>query len=215
MLAWWWLHQTQTQELVVEALTWLKQHPLFYALILVLATAVMFPPFVIIIFGGYLYGATQGVFISSLAYLVGAVASFYIGRYFGQAMVARVSARRPSVHALNLAVERKGLVMVLLSRLALILPYNLLNIVLGASRVSLKNYIIGTWIGTLPIIIINSILGESAPGLMEILRGEVQPASGSYLFIGFGFVIIALLIWVVRWSSRQLQQELSEQENRI
>ena len=213
MLVWWWLSQAQNQEIVAQVLRWLKHHPLVYAVILAFATAVMFPPFILIILGGFLYGATQGVLISSLAYLIGSIASFYLGRYFGRAMVVRIAAQRPRINALNLAVERKGFLMVLLSRLALVLPYNLLNIVLGASRVSLKNYIVGTWVGTLPIIIINSILGETAPGLMQILRGEIKPAVGSYLVPGVGLVIIVLLIWVVRWSSRQLQQELAEQEN--
>ncbi len=213
LLGWWLLSQPQAMQVIATSLDFLKQQPLIYAVILALVTAVMLPPFAVIVLGGFLYGATKGALISSIAYLIGAIASFYVGRYFGQPAVARISAKRPSIRALNLAIERKGLLMVLLSRLALVLPYNLLNVVLGASQVSLKHYIIGTWIGTLPMMIINSILGDTAPGLLDILQGNVKLEIGSHYVIGFGVAVILLLVLIVRWSGKQLQHELATQND--
>ena len=207
----WWLKQPQTPEIISSFMSTLRQQPLIYAVILALVTTVMLPPFLVIIMGGFLYGAIKGAIISSIAYLVGAILSFYLGRYFGQQSVARIAERRPSIYALNLAIKQKGLMIVLLSRLALVIPYNILNVVLGASHVPIKQYVIGTGIGILPVIIGNSILGSTAPGLLNILQGEVKADVNSQWVIAFGVGMIILLLFIVRWSSKQLQHEIDTQ----
>lgn len=208
LTVWYFLSQAEAATEIGAWLVSLRQQPLVYALILALVTASMLPPILIIIMGGFLFGAIKGAMISSVAYLLGAIGSFYIGRYFGQQMVARIAKRRPSIHALNMAIERKGLLIVLLSRLAVVFPYNVLNVVLGASRVRLRQYILGTWLGTLPVIIAHSILGETAPGLLDIMQGKIKPEVNSYLMIGIAVSMIALLVFIVKWSAKQLQHEI-------
>ena len=211
--AWWLFRQPDAFNIVSAWLASLKQQPLLYAIILFAVTALMLPPFALIIMGGFLYGPVAGTIISSFAYLFGAIVSFYIGQHFGKELIARLARRRPGIHALNVAIERKGMLIVLLARLALVLPYNILNVVLGASHAPLKPYIVGTWLGTLPVIIANSILGSSAPGLIEIMRGNVKLEIDGQIVFAFGIGVLLTLIFIVRWSNKQLQREISLQND--
>src|ERR1700676_4758550 len=112
------------------------------------AACVMFIPGSIMTIGaGVLFGVFRGSIYASIGATAGATAAFLIGRYFARDWVAAKLAGNPTFNAIDAAVGREGWKIVGLTRLSPVFPFNLLNYAYGLTRVSLRDYVIASWIG--------------------------------------------------------------------
>jgi uncharacterized membrane protein YdjX (TVP38/TMEM64 family) len=71
-----------------------------------------------------------------LAGLTGFAAAFLLGRRLARPWIKKWARRRPDFAAIDKAINQKGLVIVILARLAQVPPYNLLNYSFGLTSVS-------------------------------------------------------------------------------
>ena len=67
--------------------------------------------------------------------------------------------------AIDTAVAREGWKIVALLRLSPVVPFNLLNYVFGVTRVRLRDYVIASWAGMLPGVVLYVYLGSLAGDL--------------------------------------------------
>lgn len=105
-------------------------------------------------FFGFYLGAAYNVGATLLACLVG----FWLSRYafrrrFEQVFYARVEAAEHEI-------ERNGLYYFLSLRIVMVVPYFLINIIAGLSRLSFRDYLLSTVIGVLPASLIYANGGE-------------------------------------------------------
>ena len=146
---------------------------------------------------GALYGTWWGSLIVFLGACLGAEAAFMLGRTWLRNWARRRLAGVPKLLAIEQAVSREGLKLVLLTRLSPAFPFSLLNFAYGLSEVSLRDYSIGL-IGILPGTILFCGLGALAGDVArfgEVLSGEADAATWA-LRIG-GLLATVASVWLV------------------
>ena len=155
---------------------------------------------------GALYGTWWGSLIVFVGACLGAEAAFLLGRTWLRNWARRRLAAVPKLLAIEQAVSREGLKLVLLTRLSPAFPFSLLNFAYGLSEVSLLDYSIGL-IGILPGTILFCGLGALAGDVArfgEVLSGEADAGTWA-LRIG-GLLATVASVWLVgRAAQRALQ----------
>ena len=156
---------------------------------------------------GALYGTWLGSFIVFLGASLGAEVAFFLGRTFLRDWAKRRMDELPKLKAVQKAVSREGLKLVLLTRLSPAFPFSLLNFVYGLSEVSVRDYTIGL-IGILPGTILFCGLGSLAGDLArfgEVLAGETDWTSSFIRLVG---LIATLAVFcLVSLSARRALQD--------
>jgi uncharacterized membrane protein YdjX (TVP38/TMEM64 family) len=113
----------------------------------------------------------------------------------------------PKLLAIEQAVSREGLRLVLLTRLSPAFPFSLLNLAYGLSDVSQRDYSIGL-IGIVPGTILFCGLGALAGDVArfgEVLSGQADPATWALRIVGL--LATVLVVWLVGRAARQALQE--------
>ncbi len=135
-----------------------------------------------------LSGATLGLFwgsvVSLIGNILGATAAFFVSRYFLQKYVIKtILSKYPKISEYEKRFSTHGLETVILLRLIPLFPFNILNYLLGVTRVTNKDYILGTVIGIIPGTIAFVYFGQSLAML-------------SFLHIGISVAAIIGLIYI-------------------
>lgn len=190
-----WLHPETTAKLLdllrspAGALAFVPLYALWVTLLLPGVWASML--------AGALYGTWWGSLIVFVGACLGAEAAFLLGRTWMRNWARRRLAAVPKLLAIEQAVSREGLKLVLLTRLSPAFPFSLLNLAYGLSEVSLRDYSIGL-IGILPGTILFCGLGALAGDVArfgEVLSGEADAGTWA-LRIG-GLLATVASVWLV------------------
>jgi uncharacterized membrane protein YdjX (TVP38/TMEM64 family) len=158
---------------------------------------------------GALYGTWWGSLIVFVGACLGAEAAFLLGRTWLRNWARRRLAAVPKLLAIEQAVSREGLKMVLLTRLSPAFPFSLLNFAYGLSEVSLRDYSIGL-IGILPGTILFCGLGALAGDVArfgEVLSGEAD--AGTWALRIVGLLATVFVVWLV---GRAAQRALADRD---
>ena len=100
---------------------------------------------------------------------------------------------------------------VLLSRLSPLFPYNLLNYAFGLTAVRFRDYLIASWIGMAPVIVLYVYIGSAAKSLTEATGGGFDTGLQGKLLFGAGLAAtLVLTIFITRKATRMLAQHLEE-----
>jgi uncharacterized membrane protein YdjX (TVP38/TMEM64 family) len=156
---------------------------------------------------GALYGTVWGSLIVFVGACLGAEAAFLLGRHWLRDWARRRLAAVPKLLAIEQAVSREGLRLVLLTRLSPAFPFSLLNLAYGLSDVSLRDYTIGL-IGILPGTILFCGLGALAGDVArfgEVLSGEAD--AGTWTLRIAGLLATLGSVWLVGRAARRALQE--------
>jgi uncharacterized membrane protein YdjX (TVP38/TMEM64 family) len=156
---------------------------------------------------GALYGTIWGSLIVFVGACLGAEAAFLLGRHWFRGWARSRLAAVPKLLAIEQAVSREGLRLVLLTRLSPAFPFSLLNLAYGLSEVSLRDYTIGL-IGILPGTILFCGLGALAGDVArfgEVLSGEAD--AGTWTLRIAGLLATLGSVWLVGRAARRALQE--------
>ncbi|MEB3336429.1 MAG: TVP38/TMEM64 family protein [Leptolyngbyaceae bacterium] len=181
-----------------------------------LATVLFIPGSLLTLGGGALYGMFWGSVYVVIAATLGATLAFFIGRYFARNWVYEQIQRNPKFQAIDTAVAREGLKIVLLTRLSPIFPFNLMNYVFGVTCVSLKDYIIGSLgiiPGTVMYAYIGSLVGDIASlGMPQSISPQAQIVKWFVKIVGF-LATVAVTVYITRIAQRSLAQSVTSPSN--
>ncbi|MDM7958925.1 MAG: TVP38/TMEM64 family protein [Synechococcus sp. WH 8007] len=146
---------------------------------------------------GALYGTWGGSVLVFVGASVGAELVFLVGRYALRGWAQRRLQRWPKLQAVEQAVSREGLKLVLLTRLSPAFPFSLLNLAYGLSEVSLRDYTLGL-IGIIPGTILFCGLGALAGDVArfgDVLSGEADPFTWALRVVGIAATVAS--VWLV------------------
>ena len=177
------------------------------------ATVLLLPGSILTLGAGFLFGLLQGFAIVSFASVVGASLAFLIGRFFARDWVAGRLQAMPRFNALDRAIAEKGGVIVLLTRLSPVFPFNLLNYALGLTAVRFWTYVGASWVGMIPGTLLYVYLGSIASDLTNLFGGSDAPSPvGQWpLYVGL-LATVVLTVVISRIAARALRENL-ESEN--
>lgn len=192
---------------------WAETQPLRAGLLFVVSTtafAVLFlPGSVIAMVAGYLFGLWVGAALALVAMTLGGCASFLVGRWIARDWVRARMQNNPKLGLLDLAVSSRAFSIVALTRLSLIMPYNVLNYAFAATGVGFGHYAVATMVGMIPAAILWTYVGTLAKSISAIAAGDVETGLPGNVVVVIGLVVlVALVIIVHRAARRALDAEL-------
>jgi uncharacterized membrane protein YdjX (TVP38/TMEM64 family) len=180
--------------------------------LLYIATAVCLLPAVVLTLGaGAIFGVAQGWLMVSLAATLGATAAFLIGRYFARGWVAKRIEGNPTFVAIDEAVAREGWKIVGLTRLSPAFPFNVLNYAYGVTRVSLRHYVLASWIGMMPGTLMYVYLGSLAGDLAQVgARQHARTSAEWALYVVGLLATVAVTVYVTRLARAALKKRIAD-----
>jgi phosphatidylserine/phosphatidylglycerophosphate/cardiolipin synthase-like enzyme/uncharacterized membrane protein YdjX (TVP38/TMEM64 family) len=129
----------------------------------VLGGLVVFPVLVLIAATAAALGPWMGFVSAATGVLLSAAILFGIGRVLGHARLQRLLGRRSA--RIQSRIIGKGVVAVAMIRMVPIAPFSIVNVVAGASKLSLRDFMLGTALGMLPGIAVMAALGAQIADL--------------------------------------------------
>ncbi len=199
------------REWLVQLTDWAQAHPRIawagFILAYILAAVLMVPGSILTLAAGVLFGVALGVALVSLASTLGACCAFLVGRFLARDWVESRLEAMPRFSALDRAVARKGWQIVLLARLSVLIPYNLLNYALGLTNVRFGAYLFSTVVGMLPAIFLYVYLGSVAGSLASMDQAGTPVISQSIFVTGL-IVTAVLIVVIARLTAKALRTEL-------
>ena len=178
----------------------------------VLATVLFVPGSILTLGAGFAYGVALGTPIVWVAANLGAAIAFALGRTVARRSIAARVAGDARFAAVDRAVARRGLGIVILARLSPMLPFNLLNYAFGLTRVRLRDYVLGSLIGMLPGTLLYVYLGSLVTTLGELASGLPGAASHRGLYFAGLALTAAVTVHVTRVARRALDEAMLERE---
>jgi uncharacterized membrane protein YdjX (TVP38/TMEM64 family) len=205
----------QLQQLLYAALAWIKTlgylAPIAFICIYNLATVLLIPGSLLTLGGGVIFGAVWGSIYVLIAATLGATFAFLIGRYLSRDWVRQQLDKYPKFKAIEAAVSKEGLKVVLLTRLSPIFPFNLLNYAFGVTSVSLKDYVLGS-IGMIPGTILYVYIGSLVSDL-ALVGTSAQPDNPllKWTIRSIGLIAtVAVTIYITRIAKKALDEQIAE-----
>ncbi|HSW50743.1 MAG TPA: VTT domain-containing protein, partial [Bryobacteraceae bacterium] len=110
------------------------------------------------------------------------------------------------------AVAAEGWKIVGLTRLSPVFPFNLLNYAFGLTRVSLRDYVVASWIGMIPGTVMYVYLGSLAGSLAELglKEGGRARTQAEWALYAVGLVAtVAVTVVITRIARRALNLRIN------
>lgn len=164
----------------------------------VLAVAVGMPVLLLVTVGTLLFQPWPGMAYALLGMVSGALVTYGVGRFTGaQTMDALIEGRlRPVARQL----QQRGLLTVIAVRVLPVAPFVMINMLAGALRVRLRDYVLGTFLGLLPGTVLISLF------LDQLRAAWQQPGLASYLGVAACVAaMLALTVWMRRRQTKSPQ----------
>ncbi|AGA90303.1 phosphatidylserine/phosphatidylglycerophosphate/cardiolipin synthase [Thioflavicoccus mobilis 8321] len=168
----------------------------------VVASLVAVPVTLLIIATVLVFGGAAGAVMSLVSATLAALAGYGVGRWLGRPAMARLTGG--SLERLDRRLARHGIPTVVTVRIVPVAPFAVINLVAGASRLHLRDFLIGTLIGMIPGIGALALFSE---GLLSLLRHGSLEAAALVL-------VAALLVFGIGWYGRRLAPGGGERSSR-
>jgi len=176
----------------------------------IVATVFLVPAFILTLAAGFVFSPPIGIALVSMGSVIGASVAFLVGRFFARDWVAERIEGLPRFRALDQATRHEGFLIVFLTRLSPLFPFNLINYGLALTSVRFRDYFFASWIGMLPATILYVYVGSTAKDLAELTSGDVQGGVVGQILVFVGLAATLLLaIIIMRKATSTLSQHLA------
>jgi len=169
----------------------------------ILQTALSLPGAAILsLAAGAVFGSVMGTLYAVIAATIGATAAFLVTRYLLRDVV--LGRFGSQLEGMNRELEARGLNYLLFLRLVPLFPFFLINLAAGLTRLPLRTFVVGTFIGIIPggFVFVNA--GASLAGINS-LRDVASPrVLGSFALLGL-FALIPVIYQKLRHKEAPLQ----------
>ena len=166
--------------------------------IYIAATVFALPGSVLTLMAGAMYGTVVGTVLASIASTVGAGLCFLIARYIARKSIEASLNQNEKFRKLDALTLRKGAVIVAITRLVPVFPFNLLNYGFGLTKISFPVYLFTSWLCMLPATIVYVGIGDAVSKGAE---GSVP--WGALITVS---VVILLMIMIVPIARKKLKK---------
>jgi uncharacterized membrane protein YdjX (TVP38/TMEM64 family) len=175
------VHRQVTLQNIAENLTSLRdfidhnrvQAVLIYAGIYTLAVALSFPAAsVLTVIGGLLFGWVTGAIATVFAATTGATIIFLAAKTSFEKVMTRKSG--PLLTKIRKGFTDNAFSYLLFLRFVPVFPFWLVNLASALARISIKTFVLATFIGVIPLTAVYSFVGASLNGVIEVRRAAYE-----------------------------------------
>jgi uncharacterized membrane protein YdjX (TVP38/TMEM64 family) len=163
----------------------------------VIAVVTAIPGSPITVLAGVLYGSLRGVIVVSIASTIGAGLAFLVARYFARDATARALSGNERFSRLYELTESHGAIIVAITRLVPLFPFNLLNYGFGLTKVRFGTYLLWSWLCMLPGTVLYVVGADAVT--RAVARGEIP-----WSLVVIVIVMAAVVILLVRTARKRL-----------
>jgi uncharacterized membrane protein YdjX (TVP38/TMEM64 family) len=167
--------------------------PIGFVLLYTVATVAMVPGSIFDLVGGALFGPYLGSALDLLGGSLGAAAAFLVARYLARDWVE--SRAGPRLQGIMRNVDEEGWRFVAFVRLVPVFPYNIVNYVLGVTRIRFHHYVLATVVFMAPSTVAYTWIGHAG---RQAIAGDTENIR--YALIALG--LIAALFMLPRFFIR-------------
>jgi uncharacterized membrane protein YdjX (TVP38/TMEM64 family) len=196
-------------ELLKNGLEWVERMgptgPVVFIALYVVACVLFIPGSALTLGAGAIFGVVRGSILVSVASTLGATAAFLVGRYAARDWVARKIEKNAKFRAIDQAVAGEGWKIVGLTRLSPVFPFSLLNYAYGLTKVSLRDYVLASWIGMMPGTVMYVYLGSLAR--LGVESETATTAQTAMKVVGL-LASVVVTVYVTRVARRALDRRL-------
>jgi len=179
--------------------------PIGFVLLYGVATVAMIPGGIFDLVGGAVFGPYFGTLYDLAGGSLGAALAFLVARYIAQEWLeARAGPRLQSVMR---SVHEEGWRFVAFVRLVPVFPYNIVNYLLGLTRIPFHHYVAATILFMAPSTVAYTWLGFAGRQVMEGDTHQIR-----YAFIALA--LLGILIFVPRFVFKRIKRANSKTASR-
>lgn len=197
--AWWfelgaYLNLEQLREAQWQLAAWRQQHPwllsLGYLLVYVLFAALALPgAWVLTLAGGAVFGLVWGLVLTSFASSIGASVAFVMARYLGRSWFEKRFAK--FMARINDGLAREGAFYLFGMRLVPLIPFFVINLGMGLSRMRLWTFY---WVSQLGMLAGTLVYVNAGTALASIQ----DPGDIFSPMLWLSFALLALFPWLAK-----------------
>ena len=174
---------------VPEATVWIKSHPVLFFLGTAFTMAVLLTPTTFVAsLSGFLFGLVSAFYLVP-AYVIASLLGYLVGRRLDGGQLLKSLVEVDNKQVLKNTVNSSPFWFVVLCRISPVLPFGLMNVVLPAFGVKIRQFIVAGTIGMLPRTVLFIWLGSTAQTLLKAIEGGDDG-------IGFKFYLTSFLVVV-------------------
>lgn len=137
------------------------------------------------IFSGYIFGIVNGFLFAWMATIIGLAASFLMVRYLFRSSFEQKFGNKRLVEKINKQIDKRGIWLVIFLRAIYVVPSSVLNYSFGFTKIKTRDYLLGSSIGFIPVVLINVIGGNTLANQLDY--------GFDYRILVFGIVILSLM----------------------
>ncbi|MEQ1878201.1 MAG: TVP38/TMEM64 family protein [Bdellovibrionia bacterium] len=165
----------------------------------ILGVVAVLPGTALTLIAATLFGPVLGIVIVSIASTIGACIAFLIARHFAADTVGRWLNKSEKFRRLDRLTATHGDIMVAVTRLVPILPYNLLNYAFGLTHVPFWTYLFWSWVCMLPATAINVLSMDAVA--TAVSEGRISATAAALLA-----ATVAVFIVLYRFADKKLDE---------
>jgi pyruvate/2-oxoglutarate dehydrogenase complex dihydrolipoamide dehydrogenase (E3) component/uncharacterized membrane protein YdjX (TVP38/TMEM64 family) len=171
--------------------------PVVFLVIYIIGVVAALPGSALTIAAGALFGSVLGVILVSIGATIGASLAFLISRYFARESMVNWLGNNEKFQRLDRLTEEQGAIIVALTRLIPIFPFNMLNYGFGLTRVPFWTYVFWSWLCMLPVTVLY-VVGADAVA-KALAQGQVP-----WYLVGAFLAVLVFLVIIVKFAKGRL-----------
>ena len=169
----------------VETLRGVWYGPIVFMLVFAASAVVAIPASIFVLTAGVIWGWQLGTLYSIVGGVIGAVVSYFIGRFLGEGVLARFGRLGMLIEK---QVEHAGFRSLLVLRMIPGIPFAALNYAAGVARVRMTDYLGATIVGMLPSVAVFTYCADA------LFHGTMSEGAALQRMIIVGALVIALVL---------------------
>ena len=157
--------------------------PLLVVGAFVVGGLVAFPVTLLIAATAATFGPLLGFVYAAIGTIASALVTYFFGAQLGRGLLEDLLGTR--LYRIRRTIARRGVLAVAAVRLVPIAPFTVVNLVAGATRIPVQDYLVGTVLGMAPGMVVLSVLG------FQILGVIMRPTATNVLLF-----LTAMIAWI-------------------
>ena len=176
--------------------SWGAWAPVLYVGAYALVVVAMLPAWPLTIAAGAIFGFWVGALVAFSGAVVGSSGAFLLARHGARALITKRFASSARFAALDLAIRRDGRRIVFLLRLSPLVPFNVVNYLLGLTNLRFVDYLAAS-VGMTPVTVLYTYTGFVAGEALALSGQAAVPRNASYyvvLAVGLAATVLATIL---------------------
>lgn len=161
----------------------------------IVGSLLLVPITLLILVTAIVFGPLLGSVYALVGSLAGAFVTYAIGYLLGKEFVQKIAG--PRWRMVEEKIDQTGIVAVATARLLPVAPFTVVNVVSGAFKVPLRDYVIGSILGLAPGILVTNLFAHQFESAIR------NPGIGTFVLL---IVLIAVSVLGAIWLKRRFQQ---------